>query len=189
MERVLIVSANSSAGRQLTAALTGAGCGGARPAFAASGAEARRLLSGQSFELVLINTPLPDEFGSPLALDAVDKTTAGVLLLAGAEAAAALGESLGPHGVLVLAKPFSSGQFAAAVRLCAACSARLAGLAQENRRLQKKVAQIRLVSQAKCCLVQNRGMTEEQAHRYIEQLAMDTRRSREEVARELIGQL
>lgn len=32
-------------------------------------------------------------------------------------------------------------------------------------------------------------MTEEQAHRYIEQLAMDTRRPREEVARELIGQL
>lgn len=119
----------------------------------------------------------------------MDKTTAGVLLLTKADAAAALGESLGPHGVLVLAKPFSAGQFAAAVRLCAACSARLAGLAQENRRLQKKVAQIRLVSQAKCCLVQNRGMTEEQAHRYIEQLAMDTRRPREEVARELIGQL
>lgn len=65
MERVLIVSAGSSAGRQLTAALTGAGCGGARPAFAASGAEARRLLSGQSFELVLINTPCRTSSAAP----------------------------------------------------------------------------------------------------------------------------
>ena len=52
--------------------------------------------------------------------------------------------------------------------------------------LQEKLAQVRLVSRAKCCLIELGHMTEAEAHRYIEKKAMDTRRDRAEVAQEIL---
>ena len=40
--------------------------------------------------------------------------------------------------------------------------------------MQEKIAQVRLVSHAKCCLVEREQMSEDAAHRYIEKRAMDT---------------
>ena len=48
-------------------------------------AGARRELLEQSYDLVIINAPLPDEFGTRLALDVCDHSGAGVLLLVKAE--------------------------------------------------------------------------------------------------------
>ena len=47
----------------------------------ADAAGARRELLENSYDLVVINTPLPDEFGHELGTDAVTKTDAGVILL------------------------------------------------------------------------------------------------------------
>ena len=63
---------------------------------------------------------------------------------------------------------------------------RLRGLRQENARLQDKIGQLRLISRAKCCLVEHAHMTEAEAHRYLEKQAMDTRRDRAEVAQEVL---
>ena len=76
------------------------------------------------------------------------------------------------------------GEFDARVRRI--LDGRLRGLRQENARLQEKIAQVRLVSRAKCCLIEREGMTEADAHRLIEKRAMDTRMSRGEVAQEIL---
>ena len=52
--------------------------------------------------------------------------------------------------------------------------------------MQEKLAQVRLVSRAKCYLIELGRMTEAEAHRYIEKKAMDTRRDRAEVAQEIL---
>ncbi len=70
--------------------------------------------------------------------------------------------------------------------MAAASNHRLLRLRQDNARLQDKISQIRLVSRAKCCLVEHEHMTEAQAHRYIEKQAMDTRRDRTEIAQEIV---
>lgn len=44
-------------------------------------AEARRWLADTEFDIVLINTPLPDDFGMHLAIDICTGSGAGVLLL------------------------------------------------------------------------------------------------------------
>jgi len=46
---------------------------------------------------------------------------------------------------------------------------------RENRSLSAKMAEIRLVNRAKWLLIEKEGMSEEQAHKYIEKLAMDCR--------------
>lgn len=48
-------------------------------------AGARRELLENSYDLVVINTPLPDEFGTRLAQDICQHSAAGVLLLVKAE--------------------------------------------------------------------------------------------------------
>lgn len=59
---------------------------------AMAGSEARRALVDGEFDLVLVNTPLPDEFGHELAQLAAGETTAGVILLAKAEIADSVAE-------------------------------------------------------------------------------------------------
>lgn len=154
--------------------------------FAGNGAAARRLMSEQAPELILINAPLPDEFGHELALFAAWQTEAGVLLIVRSEQADAVAARVEEEGVFVLGRPLSRELFYQAVRLLTAFCRRLQGMQQENRRLQEKIEEIRLCDRAKCALIQYRGLTEPQAHRAIEKQAMDERRTRREIAQEIL---
>lgn len=153
---------------------------------ASSGAAARRALNEGDFSLVLVNAPLPDEFGHELAQAAARDTAAGVLLLVKAEQAEQAAGLVEDDGVFVLAKPLSRTLFSQALRMARAVSARLDGLARENRRLQSRIQDIRLVDRAKCLLIELRGMTEPEAHAYIERRAMDSRKSKRQVAEEIL---
>ena len=182
MGRALIVSAGASSNEYISARL--AELGYTRPTIIPSGAEARRRMLES--ELIVVNAPLPDEFGHELCSSAVEKTDAGVVLLAKAAAAEQLLAPMSEQGVLLLSKPFSNTLFLQAIHLAAASNHRLQLLRQENARMQEKIAQVRLVSHAKCCLVEREQMSEDAAHRYIEKRAMDTRRSRAEIAQEIL---
>ena len=184
MGRALIVSAGASSNEYISARL--AELGYPRPLIVPSGAEARRRMLASDFELIVVNAPLPDEFGHELCAAAVEKTDAGVVLLAKAAAAEQLLATMSDEGVLLLSKPFSNTLFLQAIHMAAASNHRLLRLRQENARMQEKIAQVRLVSRAKCCLIEREGMTEADAHRLIEKRAMDTRRDRAEIAKEIL---
>ena len=81
-----------------------------------------------SYDLVLINTPLPDEFGTRLALDACESSSAGVLLLVKAEHYPDIEAQVSAHGVLTLAKPTSAQLFAQTLRLLCITRERLRGM-------------------------------------------------------------
>lgn len=184
MGRALIVSAGASSNEYLSARL--ADLGYARPLIVPSGAEARRRMVESDFELIVVNAPLPDEFGHELCIYAVEKTDAGVVFLVKAAAAEQLMAPVSSQGVLLVSKPFSTTLFLQAIHMAAASNHRLKRMRAENLRLQEKVAQVRLVSRAKCCLIEQEHMSEAEAHRYIEKQAMDTRRDRGEIAQEIL---
>ena len=184
MGRALIVSAGASSNEYISARLTEMGY--SRPVIIPSGAEARRRMTEADFELIVVNSPLPDEFGHELCMDAVDKTDAGVVFLVKAAQADQLLGPLSDQGVLLLSKPFSTAFFIQVMHMAEASNHRLQRARQENARLQEKLVQLRLVSRAKCCLVEHEHMTEADAHRYIEKQAMDTRRDRTEIAQEIL---
>ncbi len=187
MGLALIASAGNNSNEYLARHL--AELGFAHPVMAASGGEARRRLDGKDFELVVVNSPLPDEFGHELALFAAETTHAGVVFLARTDTAGQLSGQLQDRGVLVLGKPFGAAQFRQAMQMATACYRRLGVLLAENARLMDRLAQLRLVDRAKCALIEKRGMAEADAHRLIEKTAMDTRRSRGEVAQALLEEL
>ena len=184
MGRALIVSAGASSNEYISARLTELGY--TRPLIVPSGAEARRRMLESDFELIVVNSPLPDEFGHELCATAVEKTDAGVVLLVKAAAAEQLLIPMSEQGVLLVSKPFSNTLFLQAIHMASASNHRLQFLRQENNRMQEKLAQVRLVSRAKCCLIQHEQMNETEAHRYIEKTAMDTRRDRTEVAQNIL---
>ena len=104
-----------------------------------------------------------------------------------AETADEIAEKVEDVGVMVLGKPLGRAMFYQALKMVAAARRRVLGLKQENRKLQSKIEEIRLVDRAKCMLIQYLSMTESQAHRYIEKQAMDRRITRGEVARSILG--
>ena len=69
MGRALIVSAGASSNEYISARL--AELGYTRPMIIPSGAEARRRMLESDFELIVVNAPLPDEFGHELCSSAV----------------------------------------------------------------------------------------------------------------------
>ena len=176
MERILLVSATEKSRTMLSQFLTSCGVQ-AQLAPASSGAEARRMLVDGLFDLILVNTPLPDEFGHDMAQQAANDTLSGVILLAKVE----------DDGVFVVPKPLSRVLFMQALRMTRAARSRLTGLQSENRRLQKRIEDIRQVDRAKCLLIECCGMTEPEAHSYIEQQAMNQRRSKRDIAEDIIG--
>ncbi|MFR4251411.1 MAG: ANTAR domain-containing response regulator [Christensenellales bacterium] len=156
--------------------------------MAGSGSQARRFLIQGQASVVVINTPLSDEFGESFALFATEQTSASVIMLVKNEQADEVAHQVENEGILVVEKPMSKALFFQAVKLSLAAQRRMMGLQSENDRLQKKIMEIRLVDRAKCLLIENRGMTETEAHRYVEKQAMDLRITRREVAERILEQ-
>ncbi len=179
-ERVLLAGGTEKS-RELLQALAAPG-GWECCKLCHGGGEARRALGEGEWTLLIINTPLGDESGLELAMEAAERTLAAVLLLVKAELAEVVAARVERCGVMVVAKPVHKQLFDQALRFALASRSRLAMLQQENRRLEKKLEELRLVDRAKCALIQYRGMTEQEAHRYIEKQAMDTRQNRGTVA-------
>lgn len=88
----------------------------------------------------------------------------------------------------VLAKPVVRQLFDQSLHFSMASRSRLLQLRKENERLERKLEEVRIVSRAKCLLIQHLGLTEDQAHRMIEKEAMDTRQTRLCVAQILIDE-
>lgn len=184
MEKVLIVSATEKSQQMLAGFFTQP----PKPSIllASSGAAARQLLVETDCDLVLINTPLADEFGGELAIRAA-RCGCGVLVLVRAEMEAEISAQVEDYGVFVLPRPLSRATFWQSVKLLRAVRKREERLLEENRRLREKIDEIRIVERAKYVLIDHLAFSEEQAHRYIEKQAMDRRVTRRVIAEGILN--
>lgn len=185
MDSVLVVSSAEKGGSALKELLASAGSF-EQIATVSDGGAARRLLIDHSYDLILINAPLRDEFGHELALNVTQSSTAGVILLVKSEMSDQVSEKVEDFGVVVVPKPISRQLFFQSLKIVSAARRRLMGLRSENIRLQHKMEDLRLVDRAKCVLIQYLNLTEPQAHRYIEKHAMDMRVPKREIAEKIL---
>lgn len=154
--------------------------------YAKTANETRNLLIERSFDAVIINTPLPDEFGTELAKHISQSSDSGVMLLVRNENYEEIAYSLEPYGILVVAKPVIKTVFMQSLRLAIATKERLLVLERKNQQLESKLEQMKTVNHAKWVLIQYLKMDEYQAHKYIERQAMDRRVTLREVAEGII---
>lgn len=94
---------------------------------------ARRRLLESKYDIVIINAPLPDDFGTRLALYICENSGAGVLLLVKAEHYPDINGRVSPFGVLVLPKPASSQTVSQSLQLLCGTRERLRRMEQKNR--------------------------------------------------------
>ena len=148
--------------------------------------EARQKMMSKSCAVVLINIPLTDECGTELASDLAENTPSSVVAVVKNEQEPEFRQSLEPAGVFVLGRPFPHTTFHQVLYDAASAYARTQIISQENQRLQIKLIDLRIVNRAKYALIQYLGMTEEQAHKYIEQQAMNQRISKRKAAENIL---
>ena len=184
MNKVMIVSTTEKSQQMLAGLFTQS----PRPSIimASSGAAARQMLGETECDLVLINTPLQDEFGNELAIRAA-RCGCGVMLLVRAELEEEVSTQVEEYGVFVLPRPLSRSAFYQSMRLLRIMKKREERLLEENRRLREKIDEIRIVERAKYVLIDHLAFSEEQAHRYIEKQAMDRRVTRRSIAEGILN--
>lgn len=185
MERALIVSGSEKGIDAVAQLLKNAGY--SQITAINSGSEARRLINTTEYELIVINTPVSDEFGHELAVMMSESSTAGIILICRAEIADDVSDKVGEFGVCVISKPLNRSVFHQLLKLVQATRARMLGLKKENVKLLTKIDELRLINRAKCALMEYLKLTEPQAHRYIEKQAMDNRQTRKEVAMNILS--
>ena len=149
------------------------------------GAAQRRMLE-TTYDIVIINAPLPDDFGMRLAIDTCAASGAGVLLLVKSELYDEVYAKVVSHGVMTLSKPTSLQMVSQTLRVLCATRERLRQVEAKQVTVEEKIDEIRLVNRAKWLLIECLSMTEADAHRYIEKQAMDLRLSKREVAENII---
>ena len=155
------------------------------PLRAGSAGEVKRMLLETDVDLVILNAPLRDEFGTQLALN-LSRDNLCVLMLVPAESFDAVCYKVEDEGILTLSKPVSRSGLLGAIKLLTAMRGKLRKLDRQNQALQEKMQDIRTVNRAKWLLIEIKRMTENEAHYYIEKQAMDMRLSRREVAENII---
>ncbi|MDR1831052.1 MAG: response regulator [Candidatus Fibromonas sp.] len=145
-------------------------------------AEARSVIMGRDFDLVIVNAPLPDETGESFAQSIASKSLSQVILVAKNEYFYAVSAACEEYGILTISKPINRDIFWSALMLAKAMHNRIKLVQTENLKLKRKIENIRIIDRAKCILISYLKMNEQEAHKYIEKQAMDMRTSRRAVA-------
>ncbi|MBR1724267.1 MAG: response regulator [Ruminococcus sp.] len=150
---------------------------------------AKALLRERIFDLVLINAPLPDDDGVKLSIELSSGTGCAVLLMINADRYSEIFDLVFPHGVYTLPKPTVKIFVTQALDWLECTCGRLGKISERSRTLEDRMKEIRLINRAKWLLISSRGMTEDEAHRYIQKQAMDDCTSKLAVAERLIGSM
>ena len=137
-------------------------------------------------DIIIISAPLRDEFGTHLAQHFAEQSGAGILLLVKPEYYSDVSAQVTPCGVLTLQKPTSPQMMLQCIELLCGTRERLRRMEQKSLSMEDKMAEIRLINRAKWVLIEKQGMSEQDAHRYIEKQAMDRCVPKRVVAEEIL---
>ncbi len=138
------------------------------------------------FDALIVSAPLRSEFGLNFVANAAERTSAPIIVLARADIAEDVQNRIRFTGAFVLGKPFPRSVLAQTVKMAAVAGENIARLKQEKTELSQQLEDIKIIDRAKCCLIEYLNLTENQAHRHIQKLAMDTRRSQREIAEDIL---
>lgn len=147
---------------------------------------AQRRILERSYDVVLINTPLPDDFGSKLAMDLAAERHTEVILFIANDLYEATYDRVMEYGVLTIPKPTSPAILRRALDWVRAAVEKMRQIEKKTVSLEDKMAEIRIVNHAKWALIEHCHMTEADAHRTIEREAMNRCLTRREIAQSIL---
>jgi len=188
LEKILVVSSNKNAAEALVNFLRDSfRC---TPKLVESAYQAKNVFDADStLELAVINSPLMDESGFELAEYIIENTTANCIFMIKEEQTEKIAGRAEKAGIIIVGKPFSRTLLYQLVKTIDIAVNRSLKLYDENRRLEQKIEEIQAIDKAKFMLMQYKDMTEDEAHAYLEQYAMNKRKKKSIAALAIIDRL
>lgn len=154
---------------------------------AASVQEARKILMTRNISAVIINTPLSGSEGLELATECANKKFYAVLLFAKDELFEQITEKAAPFGILTLPENTDSATLSESFLVLMSTAKKLMSLDKTKEKELSRAEELKISGRAKLILISSFGMSEEQAHKYIVQRAMEMRKTKNEIALSIIS--
>ncbi len=184
MESALIISHSDSGIDAMTKILKQISC--KKITTVKSCGQAKRLVTSTEFDLFIFNCPINNELGDTLAKELASSGTSQVIMIVKNEIYDKVSSSVEDFGVMTISKPLNKSALWSVLKLARATHKRLKNMQKTNVKLTRKIEDIRIVDRAKHILISQLRMSENEAHRFIEKKAMDTRMSRREIAENIL---
>ena len=181
--KALIISQNEEMRDNL--ALTVKSCG-FEFISVSDGSGARCTVTADEFDLIILNTPLADEYGLELAAYIMGNTASALIVTAAQKNYDEIFRKIGDKGCYILSKPFTKSVLVQAINFTVSARNMLLKNEKERMELEKKLYNLKQINRAKCVLIQYLRITEEDAHRQIQKRAMDQRVPEVEVALDIL---
>ena len=154
--------------------------------FFSSFANASKALESKSYDFIIVNTTAQADAGIRFALNASKTNSSIVLLLVKSEDYDETYDKVADHGIFLLGKPLGKQTLLATISCMVSAKERMRSLTNKVHLAEEQAAELRLTNRAKWLLIGKEGMTEQEAHRFIEKQAMDSCSPRKKIALEII---
>lgn len=147
-----------------------------------------RTLDPDQFSVFFVSLPLADESGIKLLDELAGKAEVPICAVVRSDIPEHAYNRLLKDNAYILKRPVSRSNLLLAAELLSSFYGKSAGMRARISELERKNDEIRLMSRAKLVLIETRGMSENDAHRYILRTAMNSQSSIDEVCREIISE-
>jgi two-component system, response regulator PdtaR len=153
----------------------------------ADGEAAIRLARERAPNLVIMDIKMPGMDGLTASERIVSEELGAVLILTAFSQRDLVRRAAQAGAMGFLVKPFQKSDLVPAIDIALARYAELAAVKEESAELSDQLATRKLVDRAKGRLMDEQGMREADAFRFIQKRAMDERRPMRDVAEDLLG--
>ena len=137
--------------------------------------QARRLIVERKFDIVIVDSPVNNDKGFYFVLSFCDNDDFQILVLAKQTDYDEAYFRLHDYGVFVLSKPIEEVLFVQTLRIMSITRDKITTVKKDNLSFKDKLDEIKLISEAKVLIVKNMHIDENEAHKLIEQNAMNLR--------------
>lgn len=139
-----------------------------------------------NFDLIIINSPLRDDYGDKLSKFINKNTKTSIILIVKNNSSQVDISSLESSGIYIMEKPLNKLLLINVINSYIIHRRRFNSIIIENEELKNKINNIKLIDRAKLTLIQYLKMSEDESHKYIEKQAMDLRITKVEVAKNIL---
>jgi len=137
--------------------------------------QARRLIVERKFDIVILDSPVGSNKGFNFVLSVCDSDEYGILTVVNTSDYDEAYFRLHDYGVYVLSKPVDEALLAQSLRIICLTRDKINEIKKNNLSPKDKLDEIKLVAEAKMLIVKKLHIDENQAHKLIEQTAMNLR--------------
>lgn len=184
---VLIVSDSARFNQAITELMPASGYAPIR--IVPSVSAAKRAALERVYDFVVLNTPLPDDFGTAFAAAQSGNRQTVVLMLVRSSLQEQIQSQVTDRGVFTLPKPTTRQALQTALQWMGAARERLRRMEEADQSVEDRMREIHRMNRAKWLLIERRGMSESEAHHYLEQQAMAQCVSKRAIVDEILSGL